>query len=88
LIKAMHDLQNARIISRTPNGPLDTALYHCQQAAEKSLKGYLVSRDQAFTKTHEIEPLLRQAAQSESRSMKFAEAAAALSPCLAVPLPV
>ena len=29
LIKAMHDLQNARIISCTPNGPLDTAIWIC-----------------------------------------------------------
>ncbi len=33
LTKAVHDLQNARIVSATPDGPLDTAIYHCQQAA-------------------------------------------------------
>jgi HEPN domain-containing protein len=30
----------------TPNPPLiEDALFHCQQAAEKSLKGYLTSQD-------------------------------------------
>jgi HEPN domain-containing protein len=41
LVKAKHDLQTARIVSATPDGPLDTAIYHCQQAAEKALKGWL-----------------------------------------------
>ena len=36
LTKAAHDLQNARIVSAAPDGPLDTAIYHCQQAAEVS----------------------------------------------------
>lgn len=31
-----------------------TATYHCQQAAEKSLKGYLVSRQQPILKTHDL----------------------------------
>ena len=41
LIKAQHDLASARVLA-TSNPPLlDTAIYHCQQAAEKSLKGFL-----------------------------------------------
>jgi len=31
LTKAAHDLQNARIVSATSDGPLDTAIYHCQK---------------------------------------------------------
>ncbi len=51
LTKAAHDLQNARIVSVTPDGPLDTAIYHCQQAAEKSLKGWLIWRGTKVAKT-------------------------------------
>jgi HEPN domain-containing protein len=29
-------------------------LYHCQQAAEKALKGFLVWHDQPFPKTHDL----------------------------------
>ena len=41
LTKGLHDLQTARITANAAGGPLDTAIYHCQQAAEKSLKGWL-----------------------------------------------
>ena len=59
LIKAQHDLASARVLA-TSNPPLlDTAIYHCQQAAEKSLKGYLVYCDQAFERVHDIEVLIR-----------------------------
>ena len=59
LIKEQHDLASARVLA-TSNPPLlDTAIYHCQQAAEKSLKGYLVYCDQAFERVHDIEVLIR-----------------------------
>lgn len=33
---------------------LDTAIYHCQQSAEKAVKGFLVYRDVRVRKTHDI----------------------------------
>jgi hypothetical protein len=42
LIKARNDLDTARQIGRLPDGHLDTAIYHCQQAAEKGIKGVVV----------------------------------------------
>ncbi len=51
LTKAAHDLQAARIVGATPDGPLDTAIFHCQQAAEKALKGWLTASDISFEKT-------------------------------------
>ena len=39
LIKARNDLDTARQISAIPEGHLDSAIYHCQQAAEKAVKG-------------------------------------------------
>ncbi len=62
LTKALHDLQTARITAQAPDGPLDTAIYHCQQAAEKSLKGWLTSGNIPFERTHDLRRLIRQAA--------------------------
>jgi len=38
---------------------LDTAIYHCQQAAEKAVKAYLVYCNQEFERVHDIEALIR-----------------------------
>ena len=56
LRKAEHDLKNARIVleSAEEGKPFDTICFHCQQAAEKSLKGYCVYLDVMFTRTHSI----------------------------------
>ncbi|MFN2508963.1 MAG: HEPN domain-containing protein, partial [Chthoniobacterales bacterium] len=54
LVKARNDLKNARIVSAVADGPLDTAIYHCQQAAEKAVKAYLTFQDEPFEKTHDI----------------------------------
>jgi HEPN domain-containing protein len=47
--------------------PPDTedCLFHCQQAVEKSLKAFLVWRDQPFRKPHDIVELGRQCADLE-----------------------
>ena len=62
LTKAWHDLQTARIIAGAADGPLDTAIYHCQQAAEKSVKGWLAASSIPFEKTHDVRRLIQQAA--------------------------
>jgi HEPN domain-containing protein len=36
---------------------LDEALFHCQQAAEKALKGFLTWNGRAFRKTHNLEEI-------------------------------
>ena len=61
LVKARNDLESARKLAAEPNPILDTAIYHCQQAAEKAVKGFLVLRDQPFDKVHDIRPLINQA---------------------------
>jgi len=42
LAKAQHDLAAARVLAASAPPLLDTAIYHCQQATEKAIKGYLV----------------------------------------------
>jgi HEPN domain-containing protein len=80
LTKASHDLQTVRIIANVPDGPLDTAIYHCQQAAEKSIKAWLQANDNPFPKTHDIEELVKMAAVINSEFGKFAQAAYVLTP--------
>ncbi len=60
LIKADHALRSAeRLLTVTP--PLfDTAVYHCQQAAEKALKAYLTLQDSPFQKIHVLSTLIEQ----------------------------
>lgn len=49
------DLASARVLAANAPPLLDTAIYHCQQAAEKAVKGYLVFCDQEFERVHDIE---------------------------------
>ena len=59
--KAAKDLRCAEIdLAAKPPAPED-ALYHCQQAAEKALKGFLVWHDEPFPKTHDLGRLGKQA---------------------------
>ena len=37
---------------------MDTAIYHCQQTAEKAIKGFLLYHDQRFEKTHDLRDLI------------------------------
>jgi HEPN domain-containing protein len=41
-------------------GLYDPACFHCQQAAEKSLKAYLLTRGQGIIRTHSLQRLLRE----------------------------
>jgi HEPN domain-containing protein len=60
LIRADDDLESAKIlneykdIKRKPTGVI---VFHCQQAVEKFLKGYLASNDVEYPKTHDLEKL-------------------------------
>lgn len=53
-VKAEHDLRAAEVLLAAVPSLLGEAAYHCQQAAEKSLKGYLSWHDVAFSKTHDL----------------------------------
>ncbi len=55
-------LASARVLAASSPPLLDTVIYHCQQAAEKALKGYLVFCDREVERVHDIEVLIRSAA--------------------------
>jgi len=80
LTKAASDLRTASILGSTEDAPLDTAIYHCQQAAEKAVKAFLVYCGISPQKTHDIRNLTLQAAAHEPRFNKLLDMAAALTP--------
>jgi len=78
--KAASDLRSAELLASAKDALLDTAIYHCQQAAEKALKAYLFSKDVPFEKRHDIVRLVRQAEELDTRFAQFLEAARLLTP--------
>ena len=52
--KAAHDLQAAELLLTADPPLLGEVAFHCQQAAEKAMKGYRSWHDIAFGKTHDL----------------------------------
>ncbi len=48
LLTAKADLESAEKLAEPPNPILETAVYHCQQSAEKAIKGFLTLKAQRF----------------------------------------
>ena len=80
LIKAQHYLAAARKLAADPDRYLDVAVYHCQQAAEKAVKGFLAFHDQPFERTHDVEVLVALAVRYEASFSEWIEAAVRLTP--------
>lgn len=80
LLKARNDLETARQISDLPDGHLDAAIYHCQQAAEKAVKGFLAFHDHRLERTHDVERLVRLAAAYEPGFATWVNVASLLTP--------
>jgi HEPN domain-containing protein len=80
LVKAKRDLLSAGELADAATPLLDTAAYHCQQAAEKAIKGFLFFHDIRFEKTHDVEVLLSQASAIDSSFAVCIFAARVLTP--------
>jgi len=80
LKKARRDLLSAKRLARGSDPYLDTAIYHCQQCAEKSVKAWLVYHDQSFEKTHDLRLLVTLASETEPKFMELFDAAEQISP--------
>lgn len=80
LAKARHDLLAAKKLGEDLGICLDVAIYHCQQAAEKAVKGFLVAHDKEFPKTHDVRLLAQLALKLEPRFKEYQEAAEILTP--------
>lgn len=57
LAKAETDLRAAKVDLGASPPLVGDAMFHCQQAAEKSLKAFLTARDSPFPKTHDLDEL-------------------------------
>ena len=78
--KAWRDLEMSRR-AVAGNPPFyDMAVYHCQQAAEKAVKAFLVHQGKSYEKTHDIEVLVDLACETEPGFSKLTDAADALTP--------
>jgi|SRR5581483_6514581 len=80
LIKALHDLGSAKKLAADPNPFFDAAIYHCQQSAEKAVKGFLLFHDTRFDKTHNIVALINLALSHEPNFAKWLPQAELLTP--------
>jgi HEPN domain-containing protein len=54
LAKAKSDLLNADNNLKAEEIPFDTVCFHCQQAAEKLLKAYLVAKGETYPISHDL----------------------------------
>ena len=78
--KARRDLASAiRLLDGEPPY-LDTAVYHCQQAAEKALKGFLAWRGRPLRRVHDLVLLLDECTELDPSLDHLADAAAMLTP--------
>ena len=57
---AEHDLLAAQTIIKYEPLVLDTACFHCQQAAEKYLKAFLLYHNKHIEKTHNVDFLIQE----------------------------
>ncbi len=57
LTKAANDLRCAEIDLAASPPLIEDALFHCQQAAEKALKAFLIFHNREFRKTHSLEEI-------------------------------
>ena len=80
LLKGYSDLDTARQIGRLPDGHLDAGIYHCQQAAEKTLKGFLVFHGKPVERIHDLGKILERAILVNSGFRSFEDAADTLTP--------
>ena len=65
LTKASHDLDAARMLSDAQPALLDIAAFHCHQAVEKELKGFLAYWDQKNERSHDLRLLIDRVSQIE-----------------------
>jgi HEPN domain-containing protein len=79
LNSAHEDLQAVNRLSRPPE-LIALAAYHCQQAVEKALKGFLLWNDQPFRKTHNLVELVEQCAKVDPEFSDLRLTAETLTP--------
>lgn len=57
LTKSKQDLRRVENAFSAEHPDFEDAMFHCQQAAERALKGFLTWHDQPFKKIHDLDKL-------------------------------
>lgn len=78
LDKALYDLQAARILLTWGGDPFNVA-FHCQQAIEKALKGYLLFKTGKHYDGHNLTYLCRQAVTADPKFEEYLDQSATLN---------
>ena len=78
--KAEHDLVVVDLLIPSDDPPWDIVVFHAQQAAEKFLKAFLVSRGQQPPKVHDLPRLLKLCVTFAPDLASFVDECAFLSP--------
>ena len=65
-VKAANDFRAAQALTAMSPPLLDEAVFHCQQAAEKVLKGFLTWHGRPFRRTHNLEEIGEQCLKIDS----------------------
>ncbi len=78
LQKAQNDMKAAEILYQE-KGPSDTLCFHCHQAVEKYLKGFLVFNHKEFPKTHDLVFLINLCEEVDKDLKKIKKKAAILN---------
>lgn len=76
---AKEDLDNAAHDLAAAPPFLKSALFHCQQAAEKALKGFLTWRDVRFRRVHDLDVIGAQCAEVDASLAELVDRVASLS---------
>lgn len=79
LRKAESDFETVETLLDT-NKASDAACFHCQQAAEKSIKGWLTNHGMSFPAEHDLERLINLCMTSKAEFGQLLPDAAALTP--------
>ena len=79
LSKAANVLRGAHIDLDADPPLIEDALFHCQQAAEKTPKGFLTAHDTPFKKTHDLDELGRACLELDSSLSKSVQLATPLT---------
>lgn len=77
--KAEQDLFTINVLLQSDSCPSEICCFHAQQAAEKYLKAYLVSRQIDFPKIHDLVKLVMLCATANSEFKKIEEVASQLT---------
>ncbi len=82
LSKAASDIKNAQMIlsAKESSPPLDTVCFHCQQASEKYLKGYLSCHDRTFPYSHNLADIVAECMQVDQSFALIQKKAEILTP--------